>query len=176
MLTNDDKKRLLEIARQTVASVAAGRGVPRFDEKSPGLNLKRGVFVTLTRGRELRGCIGLFGSDEPLYQTVPQMARAACRDDYRFSPIVSGEVPQINISISVLTQPTMIDDWHKIRLGVDGVIVRRGASTGVFLPQVATETGWDLTTFLGELCSQKAGLPPDSYTDPQTKIFIFQAG
>ncbi len=175
MLTQADKKRLLEIARETIAAHVAGKPLPVFHESSPGLNLKRGCFVTLRENGNLRGCIGSFSSDEPLYRSVQSMAVASSSQDYRFSPVRPQELKDITIEISVLSDPALIDDWRKVRLGTDGVIVRRGYSSGVFLPQVATETGWNLETFLGELCSQKAGLPSDCYKDPGTKIYTFQA-
>lgn len=175
MLTQQDKKRLLEIARETIAAHTAGKSLPVFHESGAGLNLKRGCFVTLRERGSLRGCIGLFSSDEPLYRSVQSMAVASSSQDYRFSPVRPQELKDITIEISVLSEPGLIDDWKKIRLGIDGVIVRRGYSSGVFLPQVATETGWDLETFLSELCSQKAGLPSDCYKDPGTKIYTFQA-
>jgi len=159
MLTQQDKKRLLEIARETIAAHAAGKPLPVLKESGAGLNLKRGCFVTLREHASLRGCIGLFSSDEPLCRSVQSMAVASSSQDYRFSPVRPQELKDITIEISVLSEPGLIDDWTKVRLGTDGVIVRRGYSSGVFLPQVATETGWDLETFLGELCSQKAGLP-----------------
>lgn len=175
MLTKDERKRLLEIARKTIEAHVGNKKIPAFVESAPGLNLKRGAFVTLTKKGELRGCIGLFSSDEPLYKVISQMAIESSTHDYRFSPVEAGELKDIRVEISILSEPQLIDDWKKIRLGVDGVIVRRGFSSGVFLPQVATETGWDLDTFLGQLCSQKAGLPWDCYKDPATKIYTFQA-
>ena len=86
------------------------------------------------------------------------------------------ELKNLDYEISVLSEPQLIDDWHKIKLGEHGVIVRRGRQSGVFLPQVATETGWSLEEFLGQLCSQKAGLPNDCYkTDKQVELLIFTA-
>jgi AmmeMemoRadiSam system protein B/AmmeMemoRadiSam system protein A len=175
MLTKEDKKRLLEIARITVEAVVSGKKTPQFNEKSPGLKLKNGAFVTLTNKGNLRGCIGAFASRDALYKTIVEMATAACSQDDRFSSVSSDELKDIEIEISVLSEPKPIDDWRKIKLGVDGVIVRKGFSSGVFLPQVATETGWDLDRFLGELCSQKAGMPRECYKDPETKILTFQA-
>lgn len=175
MLTKEDKSRLLEIARSTVRAVVNGEKNPRFDEKSPGLNLKNGAFVTLTNKGSLRGCIGVFSSEDVLYKTIVEMATAACSQDYRFSPVSAKELADIEIEISVLSEPKPIDDWRNIKLGSDGVIVRKGFSSGVFLPQVATETGWGLERFLGELCSQKAGMPRECYKDPETKILTFQA-
>ena len=175
MLTKEDKKRLLEIARSSIEAHLAGKALPLLQEKSPGLNLKRGAFVTLTKKGELRGCIGLFSSEEPLYEVVSKMSIESSTHDYRFNPVTADELKDIKIEISVLSESQLIDDWRKIRLGVDGVIIRRGYSSGVFLPQVATETGWDLETFLGQLCFQKAGLPWDCFKDHATKIYTFQA-
>ena len=175
MLTIEDKERLIAIARQAIEARLAGGEVAVARETSSGLNLKRGAFVTLHKHGQLRGCIGLFTSDEPLHQVVAQMAVAAATQDYRFPPVKAAELNDIDIEISVLSEPKPIADWKSIRLGVDGVIVRRGFASGVFLPQVATETGWGLDTFLGQLCSQKAGLPWECYKDPGTKLLTFQA-
>ncbi len=174
MFTKEERKRLLEIARASMEAHVKGE-TARFDEKSPALNVKRGAFVTLHKAGELRGCIGSFTSEEPIYQTVAEMAVSSSSRDPRFPAVEAGELKGIEVEISVLSEPKLIDDWRKIRLGVDGVIVRRGFSSGVFLPQVATETGWDLETFLGSLCSHKAGLPSSCYKEPGTQIYTFQA-
>lgn len=177
MLTKEDKKELLAIARNAIETYLStgSKKIPARHVKSPGLNLKRGLFVTLHEKRQLRGCLGMFSSDEPLHQSVAGMAVDSSTRDYRFSPVRMDELKDIVIEISVLTEPELIDDWRKVRLGVDGVIIRKDFSSGVFLPQVATETGWDLETFLGQLCSQKAGLPYEAFKDPATKIYTFQA-
>ncbi len=175
MLTKEEKKRLIAIAREAIEARLAGREVAVRREDSAGLNLKRGAFVTLHKLGRLRGCIGLFTSGEPLYRVIAQMAVAAATQDHRFPQVRADELKDIDIEISVLSEPQPIDDWKKVRLGVDGVIVRRAGASGVFLPQVATETGWDLDTFLGQLCSQKAGLPWECYKDAGTKLLTFQA-
>ncbi len=175
MLTKSEQKRLLEIARKTIEASAEDRPLPVFKEYSAGLLSHRGVFVTLQMKGRLRGCIGTFTSDEALYKTVAKMAVASSTQDYRFSPVKMDELKDITIEISVLTESTEVSSWRDVRLGQDGVIIRKGYSSGVFLPQVATETGWDLETFLSELCAQKAGLRWDCYKDPSTKIYTFQA-
>jgi AmmeMemoRadiSam system protein A len=166
---------LLEIARQTIIEYVTNGSSPQINETDPQLNIKRGAFVTLHKKGNLKGCIGSFTSDEPICKLVSQMAIQSATSDPRFSPVTKEEMKDIDIEISVLSEPRLIDDWKKIKLGVDGVIIRRGFSSGVFLPQVATETGWDLETFLGQLCWQKAGLPADCYKDSNTKIYTFQA-
>lgn len=175
MFTKEEKKRLLGIARQTIQAHVRGEKPLVFKEDNHALNVRHGAFVTLHKNGQLRGCIGLFTSDEPLYKVISQMALASSTSDYRFPRVTPDELSDIVIEISVLSEPKLIDDWRNIRLGTDGVIIRKGSSSGIFLPQVATQTLWDLETFLGELCSQKAGLPRDSYKDPGTKIYTFQA-
>ncbi|MGE5279655.1 MAG: AmmeMemoRadiSam system protein B [Deltaproteobacteria bacterium] len=175
LLTGEEERKLLSIARRAISDQLAGGRVEVARRDEPGLNLRRGAFVTLHNHGRLRGCIGFYTSQDPLYLTVATLAIGAATQDHRFEPVTADELKDIGIEISVLTQPQPIDDWKKIRLGTDGVIVRRGSSSGVFLPQVATETGWDLAMFLSELCAQKAGLPRDAYRDPATKLLTFQA-
>ncbi|HAJ56875.1 MAG TPA: hypothetical protein DCL35_03790 [Candidatus Omnitrophica bacterium] len=175
MFKREEKRRLLEIARRTIETQVREGKAPALEGECPALSARCGSFVTLRKKGELRGCIGRFTSDEPLYSVVSQMSIESCTHDYRFSPVTADELDDITIEISVLTEPELIEDWHRIRLGVDGVIIRKGYSSGVFLPQVAVETGWDLEMFLGQLCFQKAGLPSDCFKDPETKIYTFQA-
>ena len=175
MFNHVEKKRLLEIARQTITEYVANGKIPDFKEDDPQLNIKSGAFVTLHKKGDLRGCIGIFSSNEPIYKTISKMAIESATQDPRFRPVTKEELDKIKIEISVLTEPKLIDDWKKIRLGIDGVIIKNGSRQGVFLPQVATETGWDLETFLAQLCWQKAGLPQDCYKDPKTQIYTFQA-
>jgi AmmeMemoRadiSam system protein A len=133
--------------------------------------------VTIKKGNRLRGCIGqIISPGQPLWELVRDMAISACSQDYRFEPISSKELNEINYEISILSIPKEIDRWQDIKLGKHGVIIERGPRTGVFLPQVAEETCWNLEEFLSELCSQKAGLAPDSYkNDPKVKIKVFTA-
>jgi len=175
MLSESQRKRLLDIARQSINDYLSSGKRADFKESDEALNLKRGAFVTLREKGSLRGCIGSFTSSEPLYKVIAQMAVEAATGDPRFKSVAKEEMKDIDIEISVLTEPQLISDWQKIRLGIDGVIIKRGFASGVFLPQVATETGWDLDTFLGELCWQKAGLSRDAYKDPKTQIYTFQA-
>jgi AmmeMemoRadiSam system protein A len=175
MLSQSQKKRLLEIARQSISDYLSSVKRTEFKEDDPALNAKNGAFVTLHKQGSLRGCIGSFTSSEPLYKVIASMAIESATGDPRFKPVTKEELGDIKIEISVLTEPKLIDDWRKIKLGTDGVIVRRGFASGVFLPQVATETGWGLEEFLSQLCWQKAGLSPDAYKDTKTQIYTFQA-
>ena len=134
-----------------------------------------GSFVTLHEAGQLRGCIGNMVGNQPLYLTVRDMAVEAATGDPRFSPVNFTELKNIEIEISVLSVLEKVDSADQIELGKHGVIVRRGFNSGVFLPQVATETGWTKEQFLSYLCAQKAGLEPDAWKDKSTEIFIFTA-
>jgi uncharacterized protein len=103
------------------------------------------------------------------------MSQAAAFDDPRFEPVTKAELEKIVIEISVLTPPIKITDPQKIELNKQGVIVRQGQSSGVFLPQVATETGWGLEEFMNHLCADKAGLPKDCWQTGDAEIYVFEA-
>jgi MEMO1 family protein len=175
-LSVEQKKRLLEIATQTVATLVKTGKTFNVAETDPRLTATEGAFVTIHKQGQLRGCIGHIVTQEPLYLTVRDMAVAAASQDPRFQPVKSEELGKIDIEISVLSQPRPAKNVDEIKMGVHGVIVRRGPfHTGVFLPQVATETGWSREEFLSQLCSQKAGLPADAWKDPKTVLEIFTA-
>jgi AmmeMemoRadiSam system protein A len=134
-----------------------------------------GAFVTLSANGELRGCIGNLSGREPLYLTVRDMAIQAATADPRFSALTLQDLKDIDIEISVLSPMQRIESVEKIRLGIDGVLVRRGFRSGVFLPQVATETGWSKEEFMSNLCAHKAGLPADAWKEKDTEILTFTA-
>ncbi|HOK56572.1 MAG TPA: AmmeMemoRadiSam system protein B [bacterium] len=175
MLTENQKKLLLKIARETLENYLSGKKLPELKVDDPVLVEKRGVFVTLKKGGNLRGCIGYIEGVEPLYKAVRTMAIHSATQDPRFEPVKYEELKDIEIEISVLTVPQKVKSAGEIVLGRDGVIVKRGFNQGVFLPQVAEETGWTKEEFLSYLCSHKAGLPPDAWKDPKTELYIFQA-
>ncbi|MDP2945972.1 MAG: AmmeMemoRadiSam system protein A, partial [bacterium] len=154
--------------------LVSGRVVP-LSPKNKILLEPFGAFVTLHKKDELRGCIGQFEPQKPLFQVIQEMAIAAATQDFRFSPVTATELGEITIEISVMTPKRKIDDWRKIKLGLYGVVVEKNGHAGTFLPQVATETGWNLAEFLSQLCEQKAGLSPEAYKDPTTKLFVFEA-
>ncbi|MCK4553999.1 AmmeMemoRadiSam system protein B [Candidatus Parcubacteria bacterium] len=178
VLNEEQKKELLHIARVAVESYVREGKVPEFNVSDERLEWKQGVFVTLHNSGKLRGCIGqIVPSDKPLWQVVRDMAVAACSKDHRFSPASKKELDDINYEVSVLSVPKKINNWQDIELGKHGVILQKGSRSGVFLPQVADETGWSKEEFLSQLCSQKAGLAPDCYkndSDVELKIFTAQ--
>ncbi|MCM8804925.1 MAG: AmmeMemoRadiSam system protein B, partial [Candidatus Omnitrophica bacterium] len=175
MLTNQQKKLLLKIARETLENYLSNQRLPELKIDDPILLEKRGVFVTLHKKGNLRGCIGYIEPIKPLYLAVREMVIHSATQDPRFEPVKYEELKDIEIEISVLTLPKKVKNVDEIILGRDGVIVKRGFNQGVFLPQVAEETGWTKEEFLSYLCSHKAGLSPDAWKDPKTEIYIFQA-
>lgn len=170
----DDAQRaeLLGRARLALQRRLGGAGEELDPPADPVLTEPRAVFVTLRQEGRLRGCIGGLYATEPLHRAVEHMAEAAARDP-RFKRLKASELAKTHIEISVLSPPRRVSSAEEIVLGRDGVIVRSGQAGGVFLPQVAQETGWTKERFLSELCSQKAGLAPDCWQDPQTELYVF---
>ena len=132
--------------------------------------------MTLEAGGALRGCIGRIRADRPLAEVVRIVAVAAARDDPRFDPVTSEELPALRIEISVLTDPAALVPTlaERITIGRDGLLVRRGRSVGLLLPRVASEYNWGPDAFLAAAC-RKAGLAPDAWREPATQVFTFQA-
>ncbi len=174
-LNNAQKKRLLEIARRAIEEFIRNKKTIEVNESDPRLNEHEGAFVTIHRKGLLRGCIGHVIGDKPLYVIVRDMAIAAATDDPRFPPMAVEELKDFDVEVSVLSKPRPVKDPAEIQMGVHGVILSRGPFRGLFLPQVATETGWSREKFLSELCGQKAGLPADCWKDPATRLDVFTA-
>jgi AmmeMemoRadiSam system protein B/AmmeMemoRadiSam system protein A len=173
-LTSDDKKTLLSIARQAIAATLNDEKLPPPESITDGLMAQLGAFVTLNENDALRGCIGTFTATEPLYITVARMAREAAFSDPRFNPVEKNQVDALHIEISVLTPMKKINDPESVEVGRDGLYIRQGFRSGVLLPQVPVEYGWDRTTFLQHTCL-KAGLPTDAWKNEETELFVFQA-
>ena len=109
-------------------------------------------------------------------RAIATILGAAASEDHRFQPVSKSELGELDYEVSVLSVPKKINNWEEVELGKHGVIVKKGYNQGVFLPQVATETGWDKEQFLGELCSQKAGLDPMAFkNDPEVELLTFTA-
>ncbi len=175
-LTKEEKQRLLEIAKATIEEYVRRGKTLEVSVDDPRLREEEGAFVTIHKHGQLRGCIGHIIGDGPLYLTVRDMAISAVSQDPRFTAVKPEELENLELEVSVLSKPRLINSVEEIQLGVHGVIVSQGSSHhGLFLPQVASETGWSKEEFLNQLCAQKAGLPPDAWKDPRTKIEIFTA-
>ena len=175
MLNKEQRKKLLQIARSSIEAYLKTGKKMEVTDSDPVLNKEMGAFVTLDEHGELRGCIGHMQGTQSLYLTVRDMAIEAATGDPRFPKVESNELKDIEIEISVLSPLEKVDSADKIEMGVHGVIVKRGFSSGVFLPQVAKETGWSKEEFLSNLCAHKAGLPADAWKDPSTELYIFTA-
>ena len=175
MLNNAQRKRLLQIARESITSYVRDGKRKNFIEKDPLLNENMGAFVTLHESGKLRGCIGNMVGQGPLYQTVADMAIESATGDPRFPKLSSAEIDKIDIEISVLSPMKKVSGYKEVKIPGHGVMVRRGLNSGVYLPQVADETGWTRDKFLSSLCAHKAGLPADAWKDPSTDIYVFTA-
>ncbi|MEJ2428200.1 MAG: AmmeMemoRadiSam system protein B [Deltaproteobacteria bacterium] len=173
-LTAEEKNELLKIARDVVECHCRGEKPVKPVVDSSTLHEPRGAFVTLHKDGKLRGCIGQIRAQKPLIETIAEMAEAAAFRDPRFPPVTSEELDQLEYEISVLTPLRRIEDVEEIKVGIHGIYMKRGGSGGLLLPQVATDWGWDRTTFLEHTCT-KAGLPEDAWRDKKTEIYIFSA-
>jgi len=171
------KRTLLAVAYDTVEAVLRGVPVPKPQSQAPALNAHCGCFVTLKNRGRLRGCIGQFTSEKPLVELVGEMAKASATSDPRFfaDPIKAGELEQLDIEISVLSPLRRTAEPLSLRLGIDGIYIKRGYASGCFLPQVATESGWGKEEFLSYCCEHKAGLPADAWRQDDTEIYLFTA-
>lgn len=176
-MNETQKRELLRIARDSVHAAVMGKAVAKPSSDDPDLTAPCGCFVTLKNHGRLRGCLGQFTSDGPLVELVAEMAKASATSDPRFvgDPITPGELDELDVEISVLSPLKKVDDPLSLRLGTDGIYIKRGGSSGCFLPQVATETGWTQEQFLSYCCSHKAGLADDAWKDPKTEVFLFTA-
>jgi AmmeMemoRadiSam system protein A len=173
-LDDAQKAYLLGLARDTVTlAVSSVRTAIKPMTKDPTLLAKRGAFVTLKVGGELRGCIGYPLPYKSLAEAVAEMAVAAATQDNRFEPLGPDDLDSLEIEISVLTLPKPVTDVKDIEVGRHGIIVSQGRNSGLLLPQVPTEYGWDLETYLRH-GSQKAGLPANAWKTG-AKIETFEA-
>ena len=175
MLNDTQKARLLEIARKTIQEYVTNGKKLDFSENDPQLNAINGAFVTIHKQGKLKGCIGNIIGQKPLFETIRDMAIESATGDPRFEPVTKEDLKDIEIEISVLSPLKKIEDVDEFQLGTHGVLVKKGWSQGVFLPQVAEETGWNKEEFLSNLCAHKAGLPADAWKDAKTEKYIFSA-
>jgi MEMO1 family protein len=170
-----EKSKLLSLARSTIDHYLRENKIQSIDESmyTGNLSMKCGAFVSLHENSKLRGCIGRFTANQPLYKVVQEMAIAASTQDSRFSPVISSELNDIKIEISVLTPMKKIKSLDEIVLGKHGIYIKKGLSSGTFLPQVASETNWTKEEFLGHCAKDKAGLGWDGWKDAE--IYTFEA-
>lgn len=169
-LTKVQKRDLLNLVRDTL--VCAFKGLP-MPELNVNLKIKPfGVFVTIKKGKKLRGCIGTFKSQE-IERMVIEATLSSAFQDPRFPPITSEELSELTYEITLLTPLIPVKNFEDIKIGQDGLMIEKGFQRGLLLPQVAVEQNWDRYIFLMHTCV-KAGLPPDCYNDPSVRVFKFQ--
>lgn len=176
-LTDEDKRVLAETARASLKAAVEGVSYAVPATGSPALLEKRGCFVTLRTGGNLRGCLGCFVSDKTLIETVAEYSRHSALDDPRFAGrrITKSELPDVEMDISALSPLERCLEPEKIVPGVHGIYVRSGGRSGCFLPQVATEQGWTVDEFWGYCCKEKAGLEWDAWRRPGVELMTFTA-
>lgn len=174
-LNAKEREELLKIARKTLEEYLQTKRILPVEVENKRLKeLQLGCFVTLKKAGELRGCIGNFGTKEPLYKNVQKMAIASATEDPRFKPVTHKELPDLSIEISVLYPLIKVKDLSEIEVGRDGLYIVYGFYRGVLLPQVAVEYNWTREEFLSHTCI-KAGLSPDSWKKLPLDIYRFEA-
>lgn len=171
--TKNETSQLFSIARNSIHKMLYENKSLSIDPSalSPGLKKNMGAFVTLTINGDLRGCIGSFSRDFPLYEMVNQMAVAAAFGDTRFAPLSKAEFDKIRIEISVLGPLKKIRDTSEIVLGRHGIYIVKDDMSGTMLPQVATGNNWTLAQFLGYTSRDKAGLGWDGWKNADIYIY-----
>ena len=172
--TLEEKKALLKIARTSIRDYLSTGKAGDYSVFSPKFEELRGVFVTLHKHGQLRGCIGYIEPIKSLHRAVIDNAINAAVNDYRFPRVETEELPDIDIELSVLTPPEEIKGSEEFIVGKHGIIIKKGFRNAVFLPQVAPEQGWDREETLTQLCL-KAGLAPDEWKKEGMRFFVFTA-
>jgi hypothetical protein len=171
-LTDDDRQHLLTIARESIGAQLRNRTYEPPAREN--LEVRRGVFVTIKLDGQLRGCIGLIKARQPIYEAVAEMAVAAAFEDPRFPQLTEDEYERLEYEISVLSRLERLHDFGDIKVGRDGLMIKLDMHSGLLLPQVATDYGWNSTEFLEQTCL-KAGLPKNSYRDKHAEVYRFTA-
>jgi hypothetical protein len=172
-LSESAQSELLTLSRNCLEDFLK-RGRRTINEPgSPELLERRGVFVTLHRHGELRGCIGVPEPVSPLFQAAQECALSAARTDPRFPPMTAVELPNVKIEISVLSPLEAVEEIDSIVIGVHGLLLNHQGRRGLLLPQVPVEHGWDREQFLEQLC-RKAHLPATAWKEG-AKIERFSA-
>jgi len=177
LLTEEEGMRATQLAQGSLVHAVAGKNEPSVN-LTKVFSEKRGVFVTLTKRGDLRGCIGFPYPTLPLELAIRQAAVAAALEDPRFPQVRASELKEMELEVTILTVPEPLtcapeDRPSGIVVGKHGLIVRGMGGGGLLLPQVATEWGWDSTTFLDHTC-QKAGLPSGCWKKSSVEVMIFE--
>ncbi len=179
-ISNEDGEILVKTARRVVTEYLNSRTKAKLDEKfEASFSFNSGVFVTLNNQMGLRGCVGYPLPDKKLYNALVDAAISAATEDPRFPPVSAEELEQITFEVTVLTPPEVIhvsdtkEYPSQIKVGRDGLIVKRGFNSGLLLPQLPIEYRWTEEEFLSHTC-EKAGLPKDCWRDKETQVQKFE--
>jgi AmmeMemoRadiSam system protein A len=174
-LSDAARSNLLALARGTLEAHFRQEPPPRLaSDRAETFGRPMGLFVTLHRHGELRGCIGTLAPTGDLTRVISEYALRAAFEDPRFPPLRAEELSECAIEISVLSEPQPLERPEDLEIGRDGLILELRGRRGLLLPQVATEWGFDRERFLAEV-SRKAGLPPEAWRDPQARVWVFRA-
>ena len=173
-LTAEEKKYLKDLVRLRISARLSRQPFVLPEPPTDTLRERYGAFVTLTLRGRLRGCIGHIVGDMPLYETIAAMAEAAAFEDPRFPPLRREEFDDVAVEISVLSPLTPCPAPVLVEVGRHGLLVRRGVQSGLLLPQVPVEWGWDRRTFLEQTC-RKAGMEPGCWKSPGAQLYWFEA-
>lgn len=181
MLSLDQGGKLVNLAREAIKCYVSRKQFVVNSKIKSEFSEHSGAFVTIEKNGMLRGCIGITEPVYPLYQAVSDAAISAASSDPRFPPLSKEEFKEIEITVSVLTKPSLIEVQYpeqyleKIKVGEDGLLIKGTNGSGLLLPIVAVEQNWDALTFLNQTCV-KAGLPPDSWKDfDNVRVYKFQS-
>jgi AmmeMemoRadiSam system protein B/AmmeMemoRadiSam system protein A len=174
-LDAEEKNTLLGISRSTLETYLRSGTLAEVSNSGLTGTLRQsaGAFVSLYMGGKLRGCIGNFTPDKPLYMVVQEMTLAAALNDARFAPVEASELKYISIEVSVLTPLQKIGSIDEFQLGKHGIYMSKGGKSGTFLPQVAQSTGWSAEEFLGHCARDKAGMGYEDWKEAD--LFVFEA-
>jgi len=181
MLTINQAKKLIKLARDSISNYFKNKEPPVTAEVKKEFGKKQGAFVSLYLDEELSGCIGFPEPTLPLYMAVIRGALGAAFEDPRFPPLKQSQLKNIRIELSILTVPEEIElkkdpkeYLKKIKIGRDGLLIQDEFGSGLLLPQVPVEWRWDAKEFLNQTC-MKAGLSPDCWNNMKRNVYKFQA-
>ena len=168
-----ERKLLLKIARESLIHYLNTGKLLAYDENvlPNSLLAKKGAFVSVYKGRALRGCVGNMSKGTPLYKGIQEKVISAAMHDSRFPPLKFTELPQIRIEISIVGSMARMKNENDIELGKHGILIKKGQSRGTFLPQVAVNTGWTIPEFLGYCSKDKACIGWDGWKNAEVYLY-----
>lgn len=172
-LPSESQTKLIELSRQALEDIVLGIEREREQSNDPYLQSREyGAFVSLHKRQELRGCVGKCAPRTRLFETVTEMTEAAASRDPRVNPVSKKELVEIQIDITVLSPLESVNDPLTLEIGKHGLYIASGGKRGVLLPQVATQYGWNMKTFLEQTCL-KAGLQKHAWKESDVRVSSF---